>query len=131
MDPERWWPPFVDVAAVVWMVLFAVALAAGHGLVDVSAATVTAVRRALRWLFVVFLLDIALLYRWSEKRPWPFVRTHWFLVLTVVPWFRPLRVLRVGRGLRALKALSGSRRVGALYNKARRTVRRYWKRLRE
>jgi hypothetical protein len=77
----------------------------------------------------VFVVDLAVLYHWSDEAPREFLRSRWFLILTVIPWFRPLRLLRAGRGLRALRLLAGSRRVGSLYNKVRRMGHRLWDRL--
>ncbi|GAB7095717.1 hypothetical protein JCM30237_28710 [Halolamina litorea] len=131
MDAERWWSPFVGVATAVWIALFAVDLAVTFDVLALAPPTVDAVRRALRGLLAVFLIDLALLYRWSEQRPLVFLRENWFLVLTAVPWFRPLRLLRAGRSVRALRLLARSRRVGALLTKLRRTARVLWQRLRE
>ena len=85
----------------------------------------------LRWLLVVFVVDLLLLYRWSDQAPRAFLRSNWFLVLTVVPWFRPLRLLRLGRAARAVRLLVGSRRVASLVTKVRGNVRRLWRRLRD
>lgn len=131
MDAERWWPPFVEVVTVVWIGLFAVDLAATVDALAVSPSLAGAVRGVLRWLLVVFLLDLLLLYRWSDEDPRAFVRSNWFLILTVVPWFRPLRLLRVGRSARVLRLLVGSRRVASLVAKVRGNVRRLWRRLRD
>jgi len=130
MDAERWWPPFVEVAALAWIALFVVDVAIGFDLLAVSEPHTTAIRGVLRWLLVVFLLDLALLYRWSNSGPKEFVRSNWFLVLTVVPWFRPFRLFRIGRSVRALRLLSGSRRVGSFYNKVRKKCHSLWRRLR-
>ena len=129
-DVEPRWNRFVDGAAVVWIGLFAVDVANGLGAIGLSPEVASTVRLALRSLLVVFLLDLVLLYRWSEQAPIPFVRSNWLWILTVVPWFRPLRLLRVGRGVRALRVLAGTRRAGSLLNKLRRTGRRLWGRLR-
>ncbi|MBV0901425.1 hypothetical protein [Haloarcula salina] len=131
MNAERWWPRFVDVAAVVWTGLFVTDMGAAYGHVTLSPAVSAGVRWGLQTLLLVFLLDVVVLYRWSEQRPLAFVRSNWFWILTVVPWFRPLRALRIGRGLRALRALAGVRKVGSLLNKARRTGTRLLRRLRE
>lgn len=131
MDTEHKWSLFVDLAAIAWIVLFVVDVAVRFDVVALASSTTTVVRGTLQALVVVFLLDLALLYRWADQRPRAFVRTNWLLILTVVPWFRPLRLLRIGRGVRALKLLAGSRRVGSLFNKTRRTARRYWRRFRE
>jgi len=130
MDRERW-DHVVDAAALVWICLFAVDTANRYGGVALSESTKTEVGWALQLLLLVFLFDVALLYRWSEEDLGPFVRSNWFLVLTVFPWFRPLRLLRAGRGLRVLRILVGTRRVGSLLTKLRRTVRRLWHRVRE
>ncbi|MDF9744955.1 hypothetical protein [Natrinema salsiterrestre] len=131
MDAERWWPPFVEVAALVWIVLFVVDVAVAFDLLVVSESLAATIRSVLRWLLVVFLLDVALLYRWSDQSPGRFVRSNWFLILTVVPWFRPFRLLRIGRSIRALRLLTGSRRVGSFLNKIRRKCHSLWHRLRE
>lgn len=131
MDTERWWSRFVDVAVVVWIALFAVDVAAGQGAVHLQRQSAATVRLALTALLAVFLLDVALLYRWSEKAPVAFARSNWFWILTVVPWFRPLRVLRLGRGLRGLRLLARSRRAGSLLNKLRRMAVRAWRRRRD
>ena len=131
MDVERWWPPFVEVAALAWIALFVVDVAISVDLLLVSESLATTVRGVLRWLLVVFLLDLALLYRWSDHGPRRFVRSHWFLILTVVPWFRPFRLLRIGRSIRGLRLLTGSRRVGSFVNKVRRKCHSLWHRLRE
>jgi hypothetical protein len=131
MDAERWWPPFVEVVALAWVVLFAVDVAVSVDALAVSESNAETIRLVLRWLLAVFLLDLVLLYRWSDQRPREFVHSHWFLVLTVVPWFRPLRLLRVGRSVRPLRVLSGSRRVGSLVVKLRRKGHSLWQRLRD
>lgn len=131
MDAERWWPPLVETVTLVWTLLFAIDIAVRFGHLEVSESLVETVRLVLRWLIVVFLLDIALLYRWSDDGPRRFVRSNWFLILTAVPWFRPLRVLRVGRTVRALRLLTVSRRVGSFLNKVRRKCRSLRDRLRE
>jgi len=129
MDQQRW-EVFVDIAAVVWIVLFAVDMAHQYGELALSSGAKTALTAALQLLLFVFLLDLFLLYRWSEQDLRPFVRDNLFWILTVVPWFRPLRLLRVGRGIRALRLLAGSRRAGSLLNKLRRMGKRLWNRLR-
>lgn len=131
MDTQRWWEPFVEVVTVGWIVLFALDLAATFDLLALSPSLAAVVRGTLRWLLVVFVLDLLLLYRWSEKGPRAFVRSNWFLILTVVPWFRPLRLLRVGRSARLLRVLVGSRRAASLVTKLRGNVRRLWDRLRD
>lgn len=125
MEPERWWSWFVDAVTVVWVCLFAADVAASAALLTLSGPTSADVRLALRWLFVVFVLDLVVLYRQSDDALRPFLRSNWFLVLTALPLFRPLRVLRVGRGLRALRLLVQSRRLGALTNKLRRVWGRF------
>ncbi|MDS0473417.1 hypothetical protein [Natrinema sp. 1APR25-10V2] len=131
MDTKRWWTLFVDLAAVVWMGLFVVDVAATYGVVDLSSTEATLVGRGLLALILVFLLDIALLYRWSEQGARAFVRSNWLLIAAAIPWFRPLRLLRVGRGVRALRLMARSRKVGSFLNKIRRMLERYWHRLRE
>ena len=131
MNTQRRWSLFVDLAAIVWIVLFAVDVAARFDVVALASSTTTVVRGLLQALLVVFLLDLALLYRWSDQRPRAFVRSNWILILTVVPWFRPLRLVRLGRSVRALRVLAGSRRAGSFLNKTKRMARRYWRRLRE
>ena len=131
MDAQRWWQPFVEVVTLLWIGLFAVALAVTFDALAVSAPLAATVRRTLRWLLVVFLLDVVLLYRWSDDGPRAFVRSNWFLILTAVPWFRPLRVLRAGRAARTLRLLVGSRRAASLVTKLRGKVRRLWHRLRD
>ena len=126
-DRERW-KLFVDVAAVVWIGLFAVDVANEYGGLVLSESVQAGVGIGLRALLVVFLLDVVLLYRWSDQDLRPFVRSNWLWIVTVVPWFRPLRLLRAGRGLRGLRVLVGSRRVGSLLNKLRRTGKRLWRR---
>lgn len=126
MARERWWSWFVDAVAVGWLCLFVVDTAVSVGLLALSSSTSGTVRLALQWLFLVFAVDLALLYRWSDDDLRTFVRSNWFLILTVIPLFRPLRLLRAGRGLRVLRVLVQSRRLGALSNK----VRRLWDRLR-
>lgn len=131
MDAERWWPPFVEAVTLVWIALFGVDVAVTFDLLALPASDAATVRGVLQWLLVVFLLDLLVLYRWSDDDLRGFVRSNWFLILTVVPWFRPLRLLRVGRSVRALRLLSGSRRAGALVNKIRRKGRSLWRRLRD
>ncbi|WP_436345537.1 hypothetical protein [Natronorubrum sp. FCH18a] len=130
MDAERWWPPFVEIVALVWIALFVVDVAISFDLLVVSESLTATIRVALRWLLVVFLLDLVLLYRWSDDAPREFVRSNWFLVLTVVPWFRPFRLLRIGRSIRTLRLLTGSRRIGSFCNKVRRKCHSLWHRLR-
>lgn len=129
MNRRRLWSGLVDVAALVWVVLFAVDLAVGFDLLAVGAARVRALELALRAMLAVFLADVLLLYRWSEQAPLAFARTNWFYVLTVFPWFRPFRLLRAGRVVRSLRVLTRSRRVGSFLNKARRVLKRSWNRL--
>ena len=131
MDAERWWPPFVEVVALVWIVLFVVDVAISVDVLVVSESLTATVRSVLQWLLVVFLLDVALLYRWSDSGPREFARSNWFLLLTVVPWFRPFRLFRIGRSIRTLRLLTGSRRVGSFLNKIRRKCHSLWHRLRE
>lgn len=95
---------FVDVAVLVWVPLFAVVVAAGRGVGLLSGPTTSALRLALAVPLAGFLVDVVLRYRWSENPPKPFVREHWFWIITGVPWFRPLRLLRVGRAMRAVGA---------------------------
>lgn len=128
MDLERWWTPFVEVVAVLWIGLFLVDVGVGFDLLVVSESLAATNRVVLRWLLSVFLVDLALLYRWSEHGPRGFLRSNWFLVLTVIPWFRPFRI---GRSFRALRLLTGSRRIGSFLNKVRGTCRSLWRRLRE
>ncbi|MCU4742900.1 hypothetical protein [Natronoglomus mannanivorans] len=129
MDAKRWWPPFAEIVALVWIVLFVVDVAIVVDVLAASESLTETMRTVLQWLLVVFLLDVALLYRWSEHGPRGFVRSNWFLVLTVVPWFRPLRLLRIGRSIRALRQLTGIRRVGSFVNKVRRKCHSLWHRL--
>lgn len=128
MTPNRWWTLAVDVAAVCWIGLFAVDVAATHELLALTTTEERVVQWGLWAFLAVFLLDIALLYRWSEQRPRAFVRSNWLLILAAIPWFRPLRLLRIGRGVLALRVLAGTRRVGSFLNKVRRMGRRYWRR---
>lgn len=131
MDAERWWPPFVEVVALVWIALFVVDVAVSFDVLVVSESLTATIRGVLQWLLVVFLLDVALLYRWSDRGPRKFVRSNWFLLLTVVPWFRPFRLLHIGRSIHTLRLLTGSRRVGSFLNKVRRKCRSLWGRLRD
>jgi len=131
MDAERWWPPFVEAVTLAWILLFAVDVAAGFDLLAVPSSVASTVRTALQWLLVVFVVDLLLLYRWADDDLRGFLRSHWFLVLTVVPWFRPLRLLRAGRSLRAVRLLVQSRRVGGLLTKIRTKGRSLWRRLRD
>lgn len=131
MTSKRWWTRAVDVAAICWIGLFAIDVAATRDLLSLTATEESVVSWGLWGFLVVFLLDIALLYRWSDQRPRAFVRSNWLLILAAIPWFRPLRLLRIGRGVLALRVLAGTRRVGSFLNKVRRTGRRYWRRRRE
>ncbi|WP_207587233.1 hypothetical protein [Halomontanus rarus] len=131
MDVERWWPPFAEIVALVWIVLFVVDVAISFDVLVVSESLTETIRATLQWLLVVFLLDVALLYRWSEHGPRGFVRSNWFLILTVVPWFRPFRLLRIGRSIRTLRLLTGSRRVSSFFNKVRLKCYSLWHRLRD
>lgn len=124
MDIEERWTRFVDGVTVVWIGLFALTLASDYGLLAVPAGTASAVEAVLRSLFLLFVLDVLLLYRWSEEAPLAFTRSNWLRIATAIPWLRPFRLLRVGRGVRALRVLVGSRRVGAFLNKLRRIRRR-------
>lgn len=125
MDPERWWPWFVNAVTVGWLCLFAVDAAASAELLTLSGATSGTVRLALQWLSVLFIVDLLLLYYWSDDDIRTFLRSNWFLVLTVLPLLRPFRLLRAGRSLRVLRLLVQSRRLGVLSNK----LRRIWRRL--
>lgn len=120
-EPSRW-NRFVDAAAIVWLGLFLVAVARRLG----DGTPGPALEWALRALLLVFLADVAVLYRRSDLAPAAFVRANWFYILTVVPWFRPLRIARIGRTLRALKGLARSRRAGGALNKLRRLGIRLW-----
>lgn len=122
MNTRKGWAYFVDGVTVVWLGLFLAHLGAAY--LRLSPAIESTVEHLLRVLLVVFLLDLVVLYRRWDDGPRAFVRTHWFLILTVIPWFRPIRVFRAGRGVRALRALVRSRRVGGLVNKLRRMGRR-------
>jgi len=75
MDAERWWPPFVEIVTVGWVLLFAVDVAVAFDLLVVSESVVSTVRGALQWLLVVFLLDLVLLYRWADDDLRGFVRS--------------------------------------------------------
>lgn len=129
MNRRRLWSGLVDLAALVWVVLFAVDLAVEFDLLAVSDARMRAIELSLRAMLVVFVADVLLLYRWSGQAPRAFVRTNWFYVLTVFPWFRPFRLLRAGRVVHSLRILVHSRRVGSFINKVRRVLRRTWDRL--
>ena len=124
MDRKRCWTYSLNGLTVFWIVLFVVSLAVDVGLLSLPSASASVIDRFLRLAVIVFLADVCLLYRWSEEAPTAFVRSHWFLILTVVPWFRPLRALRIGRGLRVFRTLSRSRRVGSLLHKLRRALKR-------
>jgi len=117
-NAEPYWRAFIDLVVVVWVGLFGLSLASRFGVVALAPATAETVRVGLRWLLAVFLLDVALCYRWSEKGPRAFLRAYWLRVLAVVPWARPFRLLRVGGG--AIRGLMHSRRAGGLLNKLRR-----------
>lgn len=120
---------FVDAVVVAWLVLFVVDVGATYEVWRVGEATLSTVRLVLTVMLVVFLLDVLLLYRWSDDSPRAFLRGNWFYVLTVVPWFRPFRLLRAGQALKTLKLLVRSRRVGSGLNKIRRMARRTWRRV--
>lgn len=131
MNAERWWPPFVEIVALVWILLFVVDVAVSFDVLVVSESLMGTLRGVLQALFVVFLVDVVLLYRWSDHGPRGFVRSNWFLIITVVPWLRPFRLLRAARSIRALRLFTGSRRVGSFLNKIRRKCRSLWHRLRQ
>ena len=129
MNAERWWPPFVEIVALVWIVLFVLDVAINFDLLAVSESLNGAIDGALQWFLLVFLLDLMLLYRWSDRALRGFVRSNWILILTAVPWFRPFRLLRIGRSIRALRLLTGSRRIGSALNKVRWKCHSLWQRL--
>lgn len=129
MNVKRGWSALVDLAALIWIVLFALDLSVTYGLVAIGTSRMLLVGLLLRAMLVVFLTDVLLLYRWSDQAPRPFVRTNWFYILTVVPWFRPLRILRAGRVFHSLRVLVRSRRFGSFLNKVRRTLEGAWSRL--
>ena len=120
---------FVDAVVVAWLVLFVVDVGATYEVWSVGEATLSTVRLVLTVMLIVFLVDVVLLYRWSDDSPRAFLRGNWFYVLTVVPWFRPFRLLRAGRALKSLQLLVRSRRVGSGLNKIRRMARRTWSRV--
>jgi hypothetical protein len=124
MDRKRYWRVFVDGVTVLWVAFFLVSLAAEFGPLSLAPGRAVAIDRFLRGAVIVFVADVCVLYRHSGTAPLAFARSHWFLVLTSFPWFRPLRLLRLGRGLRVLRVLSRSRRVGSLLGKCRRVLNR-------
>ncbi|MFW5949180.1 MAG: hypothetical protein ACOCSD_06235 [Halolamina sp.] len=69
MDVQRWWHPFVEVVTVLWIALFGVDVAVSADLLALLDAFVVQLRRGLRWLLVVFVVDLGLLYRWSAQGP--------------------------------------------------------------
>lgn len=124
MDARRWWTRIVDAVTVVWLCAFLLVVGATYGLVSARSGVLSAADRLLWWLVPVFVLDVGLLYWWSEEDVRTFARHNFLLVLTAVPWLRPLRVIRAGRGLRAIGVLARSRRAGNAVNKLRRLGRR-------
>lgn len=65
MNARRWWASVVDAVTVLWLGLFLAHLGAGY--LRLSPATESGVERLLRVLLVVFLLDVAVLYRrWDD-----------------------------------------------------------------
>lgn len=124
MDARRWWTRIVDAVTVVWLCAFLLVVGATYGLVSARSGVLSAADRLLWWLVPVFVLDVGLLYWWSEEDVRTFARHNSLLVLTAVPWLRPLRVIRAGRGLRAIGVLARSRRAGNAVNKLRRLGRR-------
>lgn len=124
MNARRWWTRIVDAVTVVWLCAFLIVVGATYGLLSVPPGVLSAADRLLWWLVPVFVLDVGLLYRWSEEDIRTFARRNSLLVLTAIPWLRPLRVIRAGRGLRAVGVLVRSRRAGNALNKLRRLGKR-------
>ena len=92
--PVRW-RLFVDIATVVWLLLFVLMLLPGEQFEGLGVRTVSLA------LLAVFVADLGVTYHRSGERPTHFLRTHWLDVLLVIPYFRIFRILRVGRALRA------------------------------
>ena len=93
----RRWTAFVNVATVVWLVLFGLSYVPSDRFVPpwVDALTLG--------LLSVFVIDLGVTYYRAGLPPGAFLRKHWTAVLLVIPYFRIFRILRVGRGLRVLK----------------------------
>ena len=93
------WRVFVDIATVVWLVLFLRPLLVDDVFDGPVVATLSIV------LVGVFMADLVVTYRRVGERPARFVRTHWLAIVLVIPYFRIFRIVRVGRALRAVRLL--------------------------
>ena len=91
------WTAFVNVATVVWLVLFGLSFAPSDW------STPPWIDTLALGLLSVFVTDLGVTYYRARLAPVAFMRRHWFDVLLVIPYFRIFRILRVGRGLRLLK----------------------------
>ncbi len=102
------WRIFVDVATVVWLTLFVVALT------PVSPLDTKLADRLGLGLLAVFVADLAVLYYRVNLPAVAFVRRHWLSILLVIPYFRIFRVLRAVRMLRVLRLLQQPRPAAAM-----------------
>ena len=97
------WRIFVDLATVVWLVIFAFSFAPSSPF-DPAIANKIGLG-----LLSVFVADLGITYYRAGERPLAFLRCHWLDVLFVIPYFRIFRVLRVVRFLRLLQILQQPR----------------------
>jgi voltage-gated potassium channel len=84
MDAERWWPPFFEVVALVWSVLLVVDYSCQFGVFTLSESLLGPACVVLQMLLGILILDVVLLYRWSEREPRWIARSTWFLILTIM-----------------------------------------------
>ena len=88
------WRIVVDVATVIWLVIFAYSFAPGA---PWGNATIEGIGLGLLGIFVA---DLGVTSYRANEPPLRFLRHHWLDVLLVIPYFRIFRVLRVVRLLR-------------------------------
>lgn len=93
------WRILVNVATLIWLVIFAFSFAS-----IAPWDTATAGRIGLG-LLAIFVADLGVTYYRAAEPPLAFLRHHWLDVLLVIPYFRIFRVLRVVRFLRLLRLL--------------------------
>ncbi len=87
-----WWDRFVDLATIIWLVIFVIGLTAST-LIPANVQLV---------LLAVFVVDLGVIYR-REPNLRVFLRRCWTDILMVIPYFRIFRIFKLVRLLRILK----------------------------
>ncbi len=103
-----YWRILVDVATVVWLVLFVFTFLSDPPL-DSGINNQLGLG-----LLGIFVADLGVTYYRSGERPVAFVRHHWLDILMVIPYFRIFRLLRVVRALRVLRVIQQPRPAAAM-----------------